>query len=159
SVLGEIPIVFWDEFDTENLTWLKYFLAPLQDGVFETSAGSYPFGKAIFIFAGGTSHNFKMFNRQRVGQEEAEFRDAKGPDFVSRLQGFIDIKGPNPMQHDLGEHDAAERSVSEQQSAASAPRSDVAHLIRRAILLRSALERYQPKVIDPTSKEPAISPG
>ena len=65
---------------------------------FQSPTGSYPLGKAIFIFAGGSCHNFREFNKERVGQEEAEFRDVKGPDFVSRLQGFIDIKGPNPVK-------------------------------------------------------------
>ena len=34
---GAIPLVFFDEFDTAfegELGWLKYFLAPMQDGVF-----------------------------------------------------------------------------------------------------------------------------
>ena len=169
SVLGEIPLVFWDEFDTGKLTWLKYFLAPLQDGVFETSSGTYPFGKAIFIFAGGTSHSFKHFNRERRGQEEQEFRDVKGLDFVSRLHGFIDIKGPNPMERDSDELDSSDRRMSKQHSEDPDPRNDVAHLIRRAVLLRSLLERFQPevidertnqlKVIDERTKERAISPG
>ena len=159
SVLGEIPLVFWDEFDTGKLTWLKYFLAPLQDGVFETSSGTYPFGKAIFIFAGGTSHSFEHFNRERRGQEEQEFRDVKGPDFVSRLHEFIDIKGPNPIKRDSDELDSSDRSMSKQHSKDPDPRNDVAHLIRRAVLLRSALERFQPNVIDERTKEPRISPG
>jgi RyR domain len=159
SVLGEIPLVFWDEFDTGKLTWLKYFLAPIQDGEFETSSGTYPFGKSIFIFAGGTSHSFEHFNRERRGQEEQEFRDVKGPDFVSRLSGYIDIKGPNPIKRDSDELDSSDRSMSKRHSKDPDPRNDVAHLIRRAVLLRSLLERFQPNVIDERSKEPRISPG
>jgi hypothetical protein len=159
SVLGEIPLVFWDEFDTEKLTWLKYFLAPIQDGFFETSFGTYPLGKAIFIFAGGTSHSFEHFKRERSGQEEQEFRDMKGPDFVSRLHGYIDIKGPNPIKRDSSELASSDRSMSEQHSKDPDPRNDVAHLIRRAVLLRSLLERFQPNVIDERSKEPRLSPG
>jgi hypothetical protein len=159
SVLGEIPLVFWDEFDTGKLTWLKYFLAPIQDGEFETSSGTYPFGKAIFIFAGGTSHSFELFNRERRGQEKQEFRDVKGPDFVSRLHGFVDIKGPNPIKRDSDELDSSDRGVSKRHSKDPNPRNDVAHLIRRAVLLRSLLERFQPEVIDERTKEPRISPG
>ena len=159
SVLGEIPLVFWDEFDTGKLTWLKYFLAPLQDGVFETSSGTYPFGKAIFIFAGGTSHSFEHFNRKRRGREKQEFRDMKGPDFVSRLHEFVDIKGPNPIERDSDELDSSDRGVSKRHSEDPDPRNDVAHLIRRAVLLRSLLERFQPNVFNERSKEPRISPG
>lgn len=139
SILDEIPIVFWDEFDTEDLKWLKYFLAPMQDGEFESSTGRYPLGKAIFIFAGGTADSFKHFDKTRLqGAEGKRFRSNKGPDFVSRLQGSIDIKGPNPV----GSVDL-----------------DVAHLVRRAVLLRSSLERFQPRVIDPATKEAMVSPG
>jgi hypothetical protein len=159
TVLGEVPIVFWDEFDTAKLVWLKYFLAPLQDGVFETSSGSYPLGKAIFIFAGGTCHNFKEFNKVRSGQEEAEFRDAKGPDFVSRLQGFIDIKGPNPVKADAAKHSSSDGDSAQQRDEESSRHVDVAHLIRRAILLRSAIKRFKPNAIDEVTNEPAISPG
>src|SRR5260370_336236 len=35
SVRGKIPFVFWDEFDTKGLKWLKDFLAPMRDGVFQ----------------------------------------------------------------------------------------------------------------------------
>ena len=34
SVHGQIPFVFWDEFDSLNLKWLKEFLAPMQDAIF-----------------------------------------------------------------------------------------------------------------------------
>src|SRR5579872_2508996 len=139
GILDEIPIVFWDEFDTEELRWLKYFLAPMSDGEFESSTGRYPLGKAIFVFAGGTSDTFGSFDRSRLKTKEAErFRNSKGPDFVSRLHGSIDIKGPNPV--------------------GSADR-DLAHLVRRAVLLRSSLERFQSRVIDPATQEAMVSPG
>jgi hypothetical protein len=56
-----------------------------------------------------------------------EYRGAKGPDFVSRLRGFIDIKGPNPVSGDSG---------------------DLSHIIRRAIMLRSAVTRLYPHLAD-----------
>jgi hypothetical protein len=159
TVLGEIPIVFWDEFDTGKLMWLKYFLAPLQDSIFETSSGSYPLGKAIFIFAGGSCHNFREFNKERAGQEEAEFRDVKGPDFVSRLQGFIDIKGPNPVKPEAAKQSSSDGDSTQQRDEDSSRQVDVAHLIRRAILLSSAIKRFKPNAIDEVTNEPAISPG
>jgi hypothetical protein len=56
---GKIPLVFWDEFDTPHrnvpLGWLRYFLAPMQDGKFREEQLVHPIGRAIFVFAGGTS--------------------------------------------------------------------------------------------------------
>lgn len=139
-ILGEIPVVFWDEFDAENLKWLKYFLAPMWDGEFESSSGRYPLGKAIFIFAGGTCDTFEEFDKTNDKTKKgSDFKNSKGPDFVSRLQGSINIKGPNPVGKSAHER--------------------VAHLIRRALLLRSSLERFQPRAIDSATKTALISPG
>jgi hypothetical protein len=159
SVLGEIPIVFWDEFDAEDLRWLKYFLSPMQDGEFESSSGRYPLGKAIFIFAGGTRHNFAAFDRSRAELEEVRrpFEDKKGPDFISRLQGFIDIKGPNPVRRKVnGKPENPEQPPVA--SAAQEDDEDLAHLIRRAVLLRSSLERFQPAAVDEITRKASISP-
>ena len=64
---GKIPLVFWDEFDTTlaetPLGWLRYFLAPMQDGKFQEGQISHPIGRAIFVFAGGTSSSMEEFNR------------------------------------------------------------------------------------------------
>lgn len=91
-------LVFFDEFDSsldgEKLGWLKLFLAPMQDGIFSYDGKPIAIGKAIFVFAGGTSETFDEFNRQG----DADFIDAKGPDFASRLRGFINIQGLN--KHD-----------------------------------------------------------
>jgi len=117
---GYIPLVFFDEFDTtldrQRFGWLRHFLAPMQDGRFQQGQISHPIGRAIFVFAGGISESMETF-----GQDipEQEFREAKGPDFISRLKGYVNILGPNP------------------------PKSgdDPYFVIRRAILLRSILQR------------------
>lgn len=124
---GKTPLVFFDEFDasegTAALGWLKYFLAPMQQGQFRDHGAMHPVGKAIFVFAGGTSHSFADFsNAER--SDETEFRKAKGPDFVSRLRGFIDIKGIN-------REEAADES----------------YVIRRATKLRSLIERKFPDLV------------
>ncbi|MBE3065979.1 MAG: ATPase, partial [Chloroflexi bacterium] len=117
---GKIPLVFWDEFDTSlaetPLGWLRYFLAPMQDGKFQEGQISHPIGRAIFVFAGGTSSSMAEFDK---GTEE-NFKSAKGPDFVSRLKGYINVLGPNPVKATGG---------------------DPYFIIRRAILLRSSLKR------------------
>ncbi len=121
---GKIPLVFWDEFDTSlgetPLGWLRYFLAPMQDGKFQEGQISHPIGRAIFVFAGGTSFSMTEFDRGT----EKDFKSAKGPDFISRLKGFINILGPNPVK-----------------AINSKAVQDPYFIIRRAILLRASLKR------------------
>jgi hypothetical protein len=165
SVQGRIPLVFWDEFDSQGMKWLKEFLMPLQDAKFQSGSLVYPFGKSIFIFAGGVHFNFEEFNKSEAsGGDAEEFRRVKGPDFVSRLRGYVDIKGPNPKRPRA----AAEQSHTVVQviGSAAGPRpdqdarlQDVEHIIRRAILLRSALERYHSNLIDQKTKLALISPS
>jgi hypothetical protein len=120
NLSGRIPLVFWDEFDTtlegNRLGWLRYFLAPMQDGSFREGQIVHPIGRSVFVFAGGTSHRMENFGQDL---EPEEFRAAKVPDFISRLKGYVDILGPNQQKD----------------------RPDPHFLIRRAILLRSILER------------------
>lgn len=89
-------VIFFDEFDApaqgEFLGWLKWFLAPMQDGVFFLDGKKFEIGKAMFVFAGGTVDKFKSF-QERYGKKE--FALKKGPDFVSRLRGILDIEGVN----------------------------------------------------------------
>ncbi len=122
---GKIPIVFFDEFDSDfggKLGWLKYFLAPMQDGVFSDGQAIHPIGRSIFVFAGGTCCTYDEFCCR--GQDP-DFRAAKGPDFISRLRGFVDIKGPNPV-------DEQERLF----------------MIRRAQVLRFQLEKTAGQIFD-----------
>ena len=92
---GKMPLVFWDEFDTPcegvHLGWLRYFLAPMQDGEFNDHGRRRPLGGGIYIFSGATRHSFREFCAGSGG-EDAE---AKKPDFISRLQAYIDVKGVN----------------------------------------------------------------
>jgi len=116
---GKIPLVFWDEFDSDykgTYSWLRYFLAPMQDGKFQEGDITHPIGKAIFVFAGGTSESLDNFGKN-VSEEQA--RAAKVPDFVSRLKGYINVLGPNPQSGG----------------------DDPYYVLRRAILLRSMLLR------------------
>jgi hypothetical protein len=120
---GKTPIVFFDEFDSGfhgPLGWLKYFLAPMQDGLFSDGRDVHPIGRAIFVFAGGTCWTYGDFCR---GDDDLEFKNAKGPDFISRLRGYVNIKGPNPV-------DQTERL----------------YLIRRAQVLRFQLEKNAPGI-------------
>jgi len=129
---GKIPLVFWDEFDTSHdgtaLGWLRYFLAPMQDGRFQEGQIIHPLGRCIFVFAGATSASMGRFGE---GLAPEVYRASKGPDFISRLKGYVNILGPNPVE-------AIDRKP------ARAPY----FIIRRAILLRSLLWRTASQLFD-----------
>jgi hypothetical protein len=127
---GKVPLVFFDEFDSAfegKFGWLKYFLAPMQDGKFREGETMHPIGKSIFVFAGGICDSFKEFSCELSKNQDKEtvFKDAKGPDFVSRLRGYVNILGPN-----------------------CADGNETLFIIRRAMLLRSLLERKTKHLID-----------
>ena len=135
SLEGKMPLVFFDEFDSNfgtKLGWLKYFLAPMQDGVFREGDSVHPIGKAIFVFAGGTSSTFEQFCGGEIEDEPEqkqftrEFQSAKGPDFISRLRGYVNILGPNQTDENW----------------------DQLFIVRRAMLLRSLIERKVPHLIN-----------
>ncbi len=92
----------------------------------------HPIGKAIFVFAGGTSTTFKDFCGENFNDETErkqfldEFQSKKGPDFVSRLRGYVNILGPNQTNEGW----------------------DQLFIVRRAMLLRSLLERKTPHLIN-----------
>lgn len=135
SLKGRLPLVIIDEFDSSfegKLGWLKYFLAPMQDGVFRDGEAIHPIGKAILVFAGGTSSTFREFNGKDIEDENVQkqflldFKTAKGPDFVSRLRGYVNILGVNPTNDSM----------------------DQLYIIRRAMLLRTFIERKVPHLIN-----------
>ncbi|WP_176740976.1 hypothetical protein [Streptomyces agglomeratus] len=113
---GNIPLVFWDEFDAyfeRSLGWLRFFLSPMQDGTFRAAEAIHPIGKAIFVFAGGTSDSLNTF------QAQPNFVEAKGPDFLSRVRGSMELRGIDALHGDTD--------------------SDPHYVIRRAVLLNSIL--------------------
>ena len=131
-VTGKLPLVFFDEFDSDKdgavLGWIKSFLMPMQDGKFRDESGEHPLGKCILVFAGGTAADFVSFaNTTDVNL----FKNIKGPDFVSRLRGTINVVGPNPKNS-----------------------SDQNHILRRALLLRGLIERDSR--IEKTQVSPSI---
>ena len=136
ALAGDLALVFWDEFDTplggQPLGWLRHFLGPMADGRFREGVGFHPLGRAIFVFAGGTSPSFEAFIR--FGDERLE-RSAKKPDFISRLRGYVNVTGPNRLADD-----------------------DVAWPLRRALTLRSLIATRAPQIVrpDPAVGEPRL---
>lgn len=128
---GITPVVFWDEFDSQEYRWLRLLLAPMQDGKFRERQTIHPIGKCIFVFAGGTSATFADFGKPedglaaaQVARQDRAWRMVKGPDFKSRIHGYLDVLGPNPRLL----KDAASRPVVD--------KSDASFPIRRALFLR-----------------------
>lgn len=130
NLSGKTPLVFWDEFDSVfggiKFGWLRYFLVPMQDGEFSDGRTTHPIGKAIFVFAGGIFHTMEQFMHDAQNQ-----RDAKAPDFISRIRGYVNIMGANPPE------DTEDKKI-----------SDPFYQIRRAILLRSILWQNVPQIFN-----------
>ena len=137
---GETPLVVFDEFDcsmgSEPLGWLKFFLAPMEDGQFKHGERMYKIGKAIFVFAGGVKTSFSDFTSTR---DADTFKKAKGPDFVSRLRGHLDI--PSIKHPRLSGDEELSESV----------------LFRRAMIMRSILERELGSIVNETNKVAEIN--
>lgn len=131
ALTGKLPLVFWDEFDTslqdQPVGWLRYFLAPMQDGEFQEGQLVHPIGRSIFVFAGGTSHSIEAFG---ANLDEEKRRAVKLPDFISRIKGFLNVLGPN-------------RQITGKSIDSI---NDPYYIIRRAILLRSIFERDAPQL-------------
>lgn len=102
-----VPFVFFDEFDAKldgaPWGWLSWFLAPMQDGAYRRGSDGTELKRAVYVFAGGTASSFDAFGRA----DRAGFAFAKGPDFVSRLRGYVDIRGVNGDGDERGVRRAA----------------------------------------------------
>lgn len=94
TLRGKIPMLIFDEFDcnlgSAEFGWLKYFLAPMQDGEFKDGGRPHPIGPAIFVFAGGVCETFEQL--RGLDKPSAKVRD-----FVSRLRGHLNVLGVNPQ--------------------------------------------------------------
>jgi hypothetical protein len=148
----KMPIVFFDEFDSPfagtPLFWLKHFLAPMQDGKFLENGAYHPIGRAVFVFAGGVAERFEQFSEGLPLQSSQSFggffgkeavdvnlaidletakKNAKLPDFLSRLRGFLDV--PNI-------------------DFKGCPDEEPAVMLRRALVIRSSLKRRAPDVFE-----------
>lgn len=113
---GDLPVVFWDEFDSEyegeELGWLKFFLSPMQDGTFLYNQVEYTIGRCIFIFAGGTCSTNEVFVNKC---KETGMKKVKAPDFLGRLKGTLNVPSMNPPKDSLVnevEHIMYEDSIS-----------------------------------------------
>jgi hypothetical protein len=147
----DVPLVIFDEFDSSfqgsTLGWLKYFLAPMEDGLFRGRTGNYKVGRAVFLFAGGTADSFNSFTQARAEpkiksgarpnksqEQRTDMKAVKLPDFASRLMAHLDVLGINPPSG---------KSKVESDSDKTRRR------VRRATLLRSLLVEFANPIIGP----------
>lgn len=107
----------------------------MQDGEYTLDGSPLPIPGAVFVFAGATASSFSEFLPQ-APEDVHRFQAIKGPDFVSRLKGILDIKGPNPTCV-----------------------TDKKHIIRRAMLLRSLILKNVKGICHPDTGRVDISRG
>ena len=141
---GQLPVAFFDEFDSQKLRWIQYLLAPMQDGKFQEGQLSHTLGKCIFVFAGGTSWTFETFGPPdsiEDAKAHQEFRLAKGPDFKSRLDAYLNVVGPNRRQIALSLDRHADGRAEKIGGYKFIPDpADIFFPIRRAFMTRSELK-------------------
>lgn len=140
------PIVFFDEFDCalngQSMGWLQYFLSPMQDGEFKDGEQVYRIGRAVLIFGGGLFSTYEDF-AGLMNTDYKQFSTVKGPDFISRLRGFLNVEGTGTLYRE-GKRD----------SIGSEGGNEL--IIRRACILRQILEGKFKGVIDSVSHEANI---
>jgi hypothetical protein len=106
----------------------------MEDGEFQEGQLIHNIGKSIFVFAGGTCSNMEEFE---VKAQKAV--SEKGPDFLSRIKGFINVMGPNPVLPFVQTPTAAPTRQDETEQFIAAKNADPEFIIRRGILLNSLL--------------------
>ena len=77
ALKGMIPLVFFDEFDSGfegELGWLKYFLAPMQDGEFRTARRCTPSARPSSSLPAAQAASFEDFCREATGRETVRGR-------------------------------------------------------------------------------------
>lgn len=132
---NKLPIVFWDEFDSDKYKWLKSMISPMQDGMFLEGREVHPIGKAIFVFAGGVSFSMDHFIEKAL---EEDMIEKKAPDFLSRIACSLNISGLNRKPHK--KNNKWEKDGDE---------NDICYSLRRALFIRQILSIKNELLIDP----------
>ena len=155
-----IPTIFLDEFDSqlngEIYGWFKYLLALLQDGTFRYEGVLHQLGKCFVVCAGGINKSFLEFKLQ---SDDPEFIAAKGPDLISRLRGYVNVKGPNPyspfsfespklgkMCPDYADEVFDKYRNDLEEFGKEALKNDDLYKIRRAVEIRTHLKDVMPSI-------------
>jgi hypothetical protein len=165
AIQGKVPLVFFDEFDSQlglqRLGWLRYFLAPMQDGVFADGPFTHDIGKAIFVFAGGTADTFAEFSKElsHAAADDKATAAQKGGQGAGGVGGSA-----SGGQNATGGGQQTAKSKDEESKSVKLPdfvsrlrgHVDVfgldppvdTNLLRRALVLRSNILKKFPKLKD-----------
>jgi len=121
-----LPILFLDEFDAkvgdEDFGWCKHLLSVLQDGIFRIEGNHYDIGKVLVVCAGGLCKSFSEFESRSWA---AQSRNAKLPDLISRLRGYVDVAGPNPYFPFLWDEDTIKKINEELNPSITDPKQKI----------------------------------
>lgn len=144
SIKKRIPLVIFDEFDTDKLSWLKMFLSPIQDAEFSDRGDTFSFGKSVFFFCGSCYSSFEEFSSKILHDQSID----KGSDFLSRISAYLNVMGINQ-----------EKSIisTENIQKYNDPFSNYLYIIRRAVVLRSLIEKNWSNLINIDTKKANIS--
>lgn len=146
GLAGDMPLVLLDEFDSglngEEFGWLKYLLAPMQDGQFLDGDEILHLPRCVIVCIGGQNRDFKELEGRL---RHKGFLDAKGRDFVSRLRCNLEVKGPDAYYRGDEGDDAESEAGGNAESEEGVGEFD--RMVRRAMLLRSTLEQRLPVIL------------
>lgn len=86
---GILPIVFWKNFDREysgvTAGFLKFFIGPVYDGIFEVEGHTYKTGPSIFVFISG----FHRRSYELTLSDKEDFKYNSAADFISRINVIL----------------------------------------------------------------------
>ena len=113
----------------------KIIKARVMHGEFQEGQLIHNIGKSIFVFAGGTCSCMEEFEEKAITA-----KSEKGPDFLSRIKGFINIMGPNPTLCYKDQNDCDLTLDDDTDIINLTKNADPEFVIRRAILINSLLQ-------------------
>ncbi|OCL03572.1 hypothetical protein AOQ84DRAFT_143720 [Glonium stellatum] len=130
---GFTPLVYFNGFDSDfagsqsgagsQFGWLPYLLAPMLLGKFSDGGVSRPIGPAVFFF-GAT--RIKTYEKLKLRADADTGNITRARDFLGCLHGFVDMPGPDRVDHGNG--------------------VDRLYPVRRAVVLRALLEAREPNL-------------
>ncbi|KAF7551217.1 hypothetical protein G7Z17_g5170 [Cylindrodendrum hubeiense] len=124
---GNVPLVYFSgfdgTFDGSQLGWLPHLLPAMMGGNFSDHGVSRPIGPAIFFFGTTVFRSYDELQRRATLDTT---RSTRLQDFLGCLHGFVNVLGPNRVDYGEG--------------------VDRLYPVRRAVILRSFLEKREPNL-------------
>ena len=139
---GKLPFVFWEDIDSGNFKWLRYFLSPMKDGLIQGKNDIRNTGKCIFIFTGSSENgkflykpeephagsvSKKTLKRQR--KRIKVFKASKVLEFRNNLDASLSASGVNRQ----------DAYSPDQENLIAEFQADLMYPVRRTLHLRSGL--------------------